>query len=166
MSAPSIEDQFKPTTAEVAAFIKNRTVDGNNNYIGDFNDTTVVKGTEVNSLILEVGPLVLSALKWDPVALVPTIPEDNWPAVKSLIALLTAIFVEVTKFSEQIARQVSPYPYLKEMFDGMLEQKQAELGILPPDQSHITIPDLIAKQFGQAIFAFPDNQMVNWDTFL
>jgi len=110
-----------------------------------------------------VGPLVLSALRWDPL-LPTTIPEDNWPAVQTLIALLTACAVEVTKFSEQIARQVSPYPYLKEMFDGMLGQKQGELGIMPPDAQGIGLYDLIARQSGTAQYAFPDDPMVNWRT--
>jgi hypothetical protein len=75
--------------------------------------------------------------------------------------------VEVTKFSEQIARQVSPYPYLKNMFDGMLSQKQAELGIQPPAGTGgggLTLVDLIASQFGRALYSFPDDPMVGWKT--
>jgi len=47
----ALEDQFKPDTAEVAVFIKNRTVDENNKFLGDFDDTTIVTGDEVESLI-------------------------------------------------------------------------------------------------------------------
>ena len=160
-----IEEFFTPTTAEVAVNIKNRTVDENNNFVGDFDDTTIVKVSEVETIIQMAGPMVLAALRWDPTAEEPTIPEDNYPAVKSLIALYSAIVVEVTKFSEQIARQVSPYPYLKELFDGMLGQKQGELGIIPPKTSgSLTLVDLIAAQFGQAIYSFPDDPMVNWNT--
>jgi hypothetical protein len=160
----ALDPQFKPDTAEVAVFIKNRTVDENNKYVGDFDDTTVVTGEEVDLLIEQVGPLVLSALKWDPDIVPPTIPEDNWPAVQTLVALFTAMAVEVTKFSEQITRQVSPYPYLKDMFDGMLKQKQAELGIQAADQSGLNLYDLISRQYGKAIYAFPDDPMVNWTT--
>lgn len=161
-----LDEQFKPDTSEVAVFIKNRTVNSNNQYLGDFDDTTIVTGDEVDTIIEMVGPLVLSALRWDPESVLPTIPEDNWPAVQTLIALLSACAVEVTKFSEQVARQVSPYPYLKEMFDGMLGQKQGELGIMPPDAQGIGLYDLIARQSGKAQYAFPDDPMVNWNTAL
>jgi hypothetical protein len=85
------------------------------------------------------------------------------------VALFAAISVEVTKFSEQIARQVSPYSYLKEMFDKMLAEKQAELGITPPvtgsgGASGLSLVDLIAKEYGRAIFNFPDDPMINWTT--
>src|SRR5262245_54064548 len=115
---PPYDVKYRPTTLDVAVFIKNRTVDSNNNFLGDFTEETIVTGDEVNHIIDEAAPLVLSALRWDPTADPPSIPEDNTPAVQTLVALLSAIFTEVTKFSEQIARQVSPYPYLKELFDG------------------------------------------------
>lgn len=163
----ALETQFKPSTQEVAVFIKNRTVDGNNRFIGNFDDTTVVTAAEVDLLIEQVGPLILSALKWDPLITPPTIPQDNWPAVQTLIAIFTAMSVEVSKFSEQIARQVSPYPFLKEMFDGMLAQKQAELGIQSTSTSGSqSLFDLIARQYGKAVFGFPDDPMVNWKTEL
>jgi hypothetical protein len=162
-------DQFKPTTAEVAAYIKNRTVDENNEYLGDFTEDTIVTADEVGVIIEQAGSMVLSALRWE-VGPPATIPDSNYAAVKSLVALFSAIFVEVTKFSEQIARQVSPYPYLKSLFDGMLSQKQADLGIIPPTtgggSGSLSLVDLIAGQYGRAVYAFPDNEMVNWDTLL
>jgi hypothetical protein len=164
--ATELDPRFKPTTKDVAVFIKNRTVDENNNFVGDFTPTTVVTDAEVDEIIDQSGSMVLSALRWDP--LLSTIPDDNFPTVQTLIALLSAIFVELTKFSEQIARQVSPYPYLKELFDNMLSQKQGELGITPPSTgpggSGLSLVDLIAKQSGISQFAFPDDPMVNWGT--
>lgn len=149
-------------------FIKNRTVDADNNFVGDFNATTVVTDTEVNHLIDQSGELVLAALRWDPTLTPSPIPDDNVPAAKTLIALFTACFVEVSKFSEQIARQVSPYPFLRDLFDSMLSEKQAELGIMPPAGSSgsggLSLVDLIAGEFGRAIYAFPDDPMVNWQT--
>jgi len=163
------DDKFRPTTQEVAVFIKNRTVDDNNNFVGDFNNITIVTQSEVDRLINQAGEMVLAALRWDPTLTPSPIPDDNVPAVKYLIALFTAIFVEVTKFSEQIARQVSPYPYLKELFDKMLGEKQAELGIMPPSGSGggsggLSLVDLIASQYKKAIYQFPDDPMVNWET--
>src|SRR5262245_33544834 len=128
----AFDSRFRPTTAEVAKYVKNRTVDANNNFVGDFNAMTIVTGVEVEGIIDQAGERALAAVRWDPLWTPQPIPDDNIPAVKALIALLSAIFVEVTKFSEQIARQVSPYPYLKDLFDKMLAEKQAELGITPP----------------------------------
>jgi hypothetical protein len=76
---PTYDPKFRPTTSDVAVFIKNRTVDNNNNFIGDFTDTTIVTAAEVEHIITQAGSLVLSALRWDPTAPEPTIPEDNVP---------------------------------------------------------------------------------------
>ncbi|SRR5580765_5472758 len=159
------DTKFRPTTQDVAVWVKNRTVDGSNNYIGDFTPNTIVTDTEVERAIDEAGELVLASLHWDPVAVIPPIPDDNVPAAKFLIALFSAIIVEMTKFSEQIARGVSPYPYLREVFDNMLSQKQEELGIMPPERSgRNNLVDLIARQYGQSVFLFPDDPMVGWKT--
>jgi len=161
------DDRFRPETAEVAVYIKNRTVDDNNRFIGDFTADTIVTKLEVENIIAQAGEMVLAALRWDPTLVPPTIPDDNIPAARALIAIYSAIVIEVTKFSEQIARQVSPYPYLKAMFDGMLSQKQAELGIQPPAGTGgggLTLVDLIASQFGRALYSFPNDPMVGWQT--
>ena len=165
MSTPpsSYDDKFRPTTSDVAVFIKNRTVDDHNNFIGDFTDATIVKDTEVERLISEAGTMVLSSLHWDPLADPPSIPEDNVPTVQTLIALMTACFVEATKFSEQISHNVSPYPYLKTMFDDMLAAKQGELG-LTTGQTGMSIVDLYLMQYKGAVWTFPDDPMVNWKT--
>lgn len=163
----AFDTRFRPTTAEVAAFIKNRTVDGNNNFLGDFSSETVVTQSEVDRIINQAGEMVLSALRYDALLGASSIADDNAPTVKSLIALFSAIFVEVTKFSEQIARQTSPYPYLKELFDKMLAELQAELGIMPPQGGGgggLSMVDLIASQYGKAIYKFPDDPMVGWMT--
>lgn len=160
---PTLLPQFTPSTSDVAVFIKNRTVDTNNNYIGDFTAETIVKADEVNHIIQEAGTLVLSALHWDPTAAEPTIPEDNWPTVQTLIALMAACFVEATKFSEQITRNVSPYPYLKTMFDDMLKAKQGELGITT-GQTGMSLVDLYLMQSKTAYYDFPDDEMVGWKT--
>jgi len=161
----TFDDKFRPTTGDVAVYIKNRTVDDTNHFLGDFGPTTIVTDTEVEHLIDLSGPMVLAALRWDPTVTPPTIPDDNIPATMSLIALLTAAFVEVTKFSEQIARQVSPYPYLKEQFDSMLAAKQGDLGIVSSSGGGgLSLTDLIASQYGLAQYLFPSDPMVNWQT--
>jgi len=162
MTIPSASDQFTPSTKEVAGYIKNRTVDGNNSYLGDFTSDTSVTDAEVESLISMAEPMVLAALQWNPA--VPNIVGMNVDAARALVAMLAAILVELTKFSEQIARGVSPYTPLKELFDDLLSQKQLELGIVSPEQGRIGLWDLVARQAGTAYFDFPDDPMVNWTT--
>jgi hypothetical protein len=58
---------------------------------------------------------------------------------------------------------VSPYPYLKTMFDDMLKAKQGELGITT-GQTGMSLIDLYVAQSKTAWYDFPDNEMVNWDT--
>lgn len=161
---PTYDEKFRPQTRDVATFIKNRTVDYNNNFHPDFLDAgaAVVKA-DVEGAIDQAGTMVLSALKWDPLAVPPSIPDDNVPTVQSLIALFAAMIIEVTKFSEQITRNVSPYPYLKEMFDSMLAAKQNELGIVS-GETGMSMVDLYLQQSKSAFYEFPDNPMVNWDT--
>lgn len=159
---PASDDQFTPSTQEVAGYIKNRTVDGNNQYLGDFTPDTVVTDTEVESLIAMAEPMVLAALQWDPA--VPNIVGSNVDAARALIAMLSAILVELTKYSEQIARGVSPYTPLRELFDDLLAQKQLELGIVSREQGRIGLWDLVASQSGLPHFDFPDDPMVNWQT--
>jgi hypothetical protein len=159
----TFDDKFRPTTREVASYIKNRTVDDHNNFIGDFTNKTIVTAAEAEDIISLAGPMVLAALQWDPTAAVPTIPDYDIPNVQSLVALFSAILVELTKFSEQISRNVSPYPYLKELFDKMLGEKQGELGI-STGETGMSMVDLYMAQSKTAFFDFPTDPMVNWNT--
>lgn len=159
-----LDARFKPTTRDVAVFIKNRTVDDDNNFIGDFTPTTTVKDTEVEDLINQAGELILASLHYDPDN-PDSLPEENDPSVQTLIALMAACLVELTKFSEQIERNVSPYQYLKALFDQMLGQLQGKLGIASTGKTGMSLIDLYISQSKTAVFEFPDDPMVNWQTF-
>lgn len=171
MTQPADTSEYTPSTREVASYIKNRTVDAYNNFIGDFTDDTIVTGGDVTRIIDQAEELVLRRLKLppavDPSVPVPPLPEQTVEAIKNLIALLAASMVELNKFSEQIATGRSAYPYLKELFDEMLGWLATDiLGEAPGDQAgHVSIWDLVASQSGIARFDFPvvpDN--VSWAT--
>jgi hypothetical protein len=167
-------NNLKPTTREVANFIKNRTVDQYNNYLGDFHDATIVTRTEVTEIIDQVEEWVLRRLH---IPLNPTVEgilipvvdplaDSTKAAIRSMIALGSAAMVELTKFSEQIARGVSPYPYLKEWFDSQMDILYEDVTGKKPstDSGGIGLWDLVAQGSGNSFFSFPDDPMVNWTT--
>jgi hypothetical protein len=155
---------FRPSTRMVAAYIKNRTVDSNNNYLGDFTSATVVTDAEVEELITVAKQRVLRKLDADPNE---PIPVESHLAITSAIALYTAMLVELTKFSEQIQTNRSPYPHLfdlwKEMWPDLVEDVT---GVPPTDTSggSKSVWDLVATQSNTAHYAFPDPATVNWET--
>lgn len=167
-------NNLRPTTNEVAAFIKNRTVDKYNNYRGDFGDDTIVTRQEVTELIDQVEEWVLRRLHMPPnpdasgvvIPVVDPLADSTKAAIRSLIALGSAAMVELTKFSEQIARGVSPYPYLKEWFDDQMVVLYEDVTgkTADPTTGSTGLWDLVAEQSGTSLFSFPDDPMVNWKT--
>jgi hypothetical protein len=167
-------NNLRPTTNEVASFIKNRTVDKYNNYRGDFSDETIVTRQEVTELIDQVEEWVLRRLHLPPnpeasgivIPVVDPLADSTRAAIRSLIALGSAAMVELTKFSEQIARGVSPYPYLKEWFDDQMVVLFEDVTGKESDPStgSTGLWDLVADGSGNSYFSFPTDPMVNWKT--
>lgn len=165
---PSDVSEFTPSTREVAAFIKNRTVDEFNNFVGDFTNETTVTAEEVAKIVDQAEELVLRRLKLPPAPEAPPLPQETVEAVRNLIALLSASIVELTKFGEQIQTGRSPYPQLRELFDMMLGWLATDiLGETPGDAGAggLSLWDLIQAGSGTAYFNFPENVgQVSWGT--
>jgi hypothetical protein len=166
---------FRPTTREVAVHIKNRTVDIYNKWIGDFTDDTPVTRREVEELIDKAEEWVLRRLHipLNPslagviVPVVDPLDDTTKAAIRSMIALMAAALVELTKYSEQIARGVSPYPYLKELFDDQMDILYEDVTGKKPSgdgAGGTGLWDLVAAQSGNSYFDFPTPYQVNWDT--
>lgn len=152
---------YRPSTKAVAVHIKNRTVDKTGNYIGDFTDDTIVTREEVEELAARSESRIVRVFDLDPDVSIPT---ESQEAVTELVALHTAMLVELTKFSEQVARNTSPYPQLKELFDEMLlEVKTDVLGI-----EATTTTDVLPIYPGSKVaqYTFPDDTggMIKWET--
>jgi hypothetical protein len=162
---------FRPSTRDVAAYIKNRTVDRNNNFLGDFNNLGVASGgtavtaDEVEDLIQKAEHRVLSLLDVDPNVPIPT---ESQAAVTDMMALYAAILVEVTKYSEQISRQTSPYPQLKELWDDMWPSvKEDVTGQGTVVGGNIGLWDIVAtgSRVAQGTFPESDVDKVSYRTF-
>jgi hypothetical protein len=50
------------------------------------------------------------------------LPPETWPAVASVIALRTAMLIELSYYPEQVASNRSQYNELKELFDDALKR--------------------------------------------
>lgn len=155
----------RPSTKDVAVHIKNRTVDAGNNFLGDFTATTPVTDAEVDELIVKAENRVLRRIDKDPNIPIPT---ESQQAVKDLIALYAAMLVELTKYSEQVARGTSPYPQLKELFDETLQEVREDiLGVAAAATvTGSTVLPWYAGGSGTAHYSFPDDVggMIRWDT--
>lgn len=161
MTKPDDTSEYTPTTKQVATYIKNRTVDRFNNFVGDFNDNTIVTKEEAEAAIDQAEELILRRLKLPPDPALPVEPNPLQPevveAIQNLIALLAASIIELTKFGEQIQTGRSAYPYLKELFDDMLGWLASDiLGESADDGGgNIGLWDLVAQGSGTAHFDFP-----------
>lgn len=159
-------NRYRPSTKRVASYIDNRTVDTNNNYQHDFTDTTIVTKDTVEELISTSEEYVLRKLDQDPNVVIPV---ESQQAVSNLIALYAAMLVELTKFSEQIQANRSPYPFLKQLFDEQWPTVVEDVTGIAPDTgtggtSATNVWDLVASGSQTVSFAFPTPDLVNWDT--
>lgn len=162
---------FRPSTRDVALYVKNRTVDRYNNFLGDFKNGgmlaggTAVSADEVEGLIQKAEQRVLRLLDVDPNVPIPT---ESQAAVTDLMALYAAMLVEVTKYSEQIQRQTSPYPQLKELWDDAWPAVKED--VVGTGQvisgSNIGLWDIVATGTRAAQGTFPetDEEKVSYQT--
>lgn len=118
---------YLPGTRDVALYIKNRTVDAHNQYLGDFTDETEVTKEEVEDLIKKARETVLTNFDQDPNVPIPT---ESQQSITNLISLYAAMLVELTKYSEQVATRISPYEQLKQLYDEQLLAIQKDLGLI------------------------------------
>jgi len=155
---------FRPSTKTVAAYIDNRTVDGDNNFLHDFTTVTIVHVDTVEELISIAEQRILGKLDVDPNVPIPT--EDS-QVISGLVALYAAMLVELTKFSEQIQTNRSPYPHLLELFNQQMIEALENIRGVPPGSSgggSLSLWDIVATQHGEASYSFPTDPMVNWNT--
>lgn len=148
---------YTPTSDEVAALLRSRTVNQAGAEVGVFNDETRPTYTEVVSLINQGVRDVRLRIGAD----IPNIGEI-WEGARAMAALRTAMYVELNYFPEQIPTGRSPYNEYKDLWDEMmayLEEavQSAEANTGEEDTTLST---------GMAKFSFPPNQggLIGWGT--
>jgi hypothetical protein len=106
----------EPTVDDVAALLRARTQDNNDQEVGTFNDDTRPTGDEAQRMIDVSAGLIfgavgdLSDLDCGDADLVRNSAQNLW-------ILLAAMLIELSYFPEQVRDNRSPYDQFKELFD-------------------------------------------------
>ena len=101
--------EIECTTQDVATILRARTKDTTGAETGDFTADTRPTGDEVDALISRATASTL--------AKTGAVPADLVDAAKALVALRTAMLVELTMFPEQVRSERSAFPEYKAMLD-------------------------------------------------
>jgi hypothetical protein len=99
------------SVTDVAELILIRTRDNNGNLLGTFTNVTQPTDEQTRSLIYNKAiPDVLPLIGSD-------IPDLLIPEAQNVVAIRTAMYVELTYFGNEVAQNRSVYPELKTLFD-------------------------------------------------
>lgn len=99
---------------DVASLLRARTKDDSGNELGDFTADTRPTDTEVEVLIEQAAEMVLAVANGD-------VPTRLYSFGRHVVALRTAMMVELTYWPEQVQRENSPYQHIRGMFEDALE---------------------------------------------
>jgi hypothetical protein len=128
------EVNYRPSVREVAARVRNRTIDSvSNKEIGTFTENTEPTAAQVediiDSAVDELIPLFGDNVADDPVG--PDV-EAYRTSVRATAAILAAAMVELTYFGKEVARGNSPYDKMIKEYERKLAFSAQMLGIILP----------------------------------
>lgn len=102
-----------PTVEGVGALLRARTRDENGNELGTFTDQTRPTAAEVAGMLEQGAAEVRAALPAD-------VRDDLAPQIESLMALATALRIELAYFPDQVAAGRSPFEQYRQLYqDGL-----------------------------------------------
>lgn len=117
---------YRPSVAEVAAYIRARTKIAGGGIAGTFTDQTNIKATEVESLIDQAVGLILSDIGGVPCN------DGLQEQTKAVAAILAAMLVEQSFFPEQTTSAGNSFNSLEKLYkpkmQGLANQVQRECG--------------------------------------
>lgn len=134
---------YTPELTDVGAIDIARTVNDVGTETGTFSGTTRPTDTQVEALIARSVNDVAPKLGTD-------IPEDLQDDAKQLVALRTAMWIELTYFAAEVAQDRSPYKQYKQLYD---EQLPALVGAIQAEESGESPTDDLSPNKPQ--FSFP-----------
>jgi hypothetical protein len=138
---------FTPTHEEVGAIAMMRTRDDVGNETGTFDDTTRPNYDQVQMLIQKAVEDVAGKTGAD-------IPEPVWERARDLVALRTAMLIELTYFASEVAQNRSPYNNYKQLYDEQLMQVVNEVRAQEAGESSGDEPSIHMARYE---FPPPDN---------
>lgn len=110
-------ESFIPTTQQVAQYIMARTRDRDGQFVGDFTADTIPTHDQVMALMADVSNDVAALIDTD-------ISPESYESVRALVALGTAMRIELSFFPEAVGLANSSYDRLERMFNAMLTRVQ------------------------------------------
>jgi hypothetical protein len=113
-NAPEPSDYFKPTIREVANEILSRTRDANGVLLGTFTSETTPTDEKVAEMIQQAADEVEAVVDDD-------LPESVWDTARQVIAIRTAMQIELSFYSDQVESGRSPYAQLRQQYEDALE---------------------------------------------
>lgn len=149
-NVPEEELPYKPTVSDVGAQIVSRTRDSVGNVLGTFSALTTPTDTQVRVLIDQATNEITAGLDTD-------LPQGAWKSVRQAIAVLAAMKVELSFFSDQVNTNRSIYPQLSDQYKSLLPQ--VEKAVVREEEEERT------GEFGMAVrpsYDFPDSG--GWET--
>lgn len=105
--------EYLPSLSEVGITTLGRTRDDVGNATGTFTATTMPTDDQVKLLTLYAGDDVRRKIGTD-------IPDDLRDDARRLVALRTAMLIELTMFGSEVATDRSPYPQFKDLYKELL----------------------------------------------
>jgi hypothetical protein len=108
---------YLPTVQQVADVLQVRTRNKFGVMLKNFTAETTPTDLDVDRMINDSVTFVADVIG-------DTVPDRMIDDAQHLVAIRTAMMIEVSYFAEQIASSRSPYPYLKELYDEELARLQ------------------------------------------
>jgi DNA-binding GntR family transcriptional regulator len=106
---------YAPTVTEVADYLRARTKDKLGNELGTFTDETRPTAVAVESMIGKAASDVAAMLDYD-------IPKEMYTMTRDLIALGTALRIEISYFPEEVATDHTAWDELYQLYNAQLER--------------------------------------------
>lgn len=147
-------ETWAPSVAAVGAVLRARTVDRNGTELGTFTPTTRPTDAQVLTLMDDIAEdEVVGALPRAVTAVYET-------AARSLVALRTAMQIELTYFAEQLGTSRSIYPQLKELYDDALKRLTTRMDRDTKTEAAVEGAPLFSGPSG----GFDDVPIIGWKT--
>lgn len=110
------EPTWKPTVQAVADLLYTRTKDHGGNYVGTFTEETNPTNVRVSHLINVAQDHVISDLN------IPNMSVTLMGNARHMTSLYAAMLIELSHYSEQVTRDISPYKELRKLYEAALAQ--------------------------------------------
>lgn len=148
-----------PTVRQIAALLPTRTQSSDGTYQGTFNEKTIPTGEQVE-VIIRLAALDVNAI----LSQNPNATTEVTGTTESMIAMRSAMLVELTFFPEQVTTNRSAYQHYKDLYDAWTSM------VIPGGEGGSSgdgMTGIISTQSNSPEFSFPHKTpLVGLDTVM